>query len=168
MTMETRVSEMEIEAATFRQVLGHYPTGVCVVTALTADGEPCGLLVGSFTSVSLDPPLVGFFPDKRSSSWPLIEQAGHFCVNVLASDQTELCRQISKSGAEKFAGVDYELSAHNLPILAGATVSIECRLHSVIEAGDHWLVLGRVLGLEARRDATPMLFFRGQYGGFAA
>jgi len=165
--MEIPVSEMEIEAATFRQVLGQYPTGVCVVTALSDDGQPCGMVVGSFTSVSLDPPLVGFLPDKRSSSWPAIEKAGHFCVNVLASDQTDLCRQLSKSGPEKFAGVDYTLSAHNLPILAGATVSIECRLHSVTEAGDHWMVLGRVLGLEARRDADPMLFFRGQYGGFA-
>jgi len=161
------VSEMEIEAATFRQVLGHYPTGVCVITALDAAGQPCGLVVGSFTSVSLDPPLVGFFPDKRSSSWPVIEQAGHFCVNVLASDQTDLCRQIARPGAEKFTGVEYELSVHGLPILAGATVAIECRLHDVVEAGDHWLVLGRVLGLEARRDADPMLFFRGQYGGFA-
>jgi len=165
--MEIPVSEMEIEATTFRQVLGQYPTGVCVVTALSDQGQPCGMVVGSFTSVSLDPPLVGFLPDKRSSSWPAIEKAGHFCVNVLASDQTDLCRQLSKSGPEKFAGVDYTLSAHNLPILAGATVSIECRLHSVTEAGDHWMVLGRVLGLEARRDADPMLFFRGQYGGFA-
>jgi len=165
--MEIPVSEMEIEATTFRQVLGQYPTGVCVVTALSDQGQPCGMVVGSFTSVSLDPPLVGFLPDKRSSSWPTIEKAGHFCVNVLASDQTDLCRQLSKSGPEKFAGVDYTLSAHNLPILAGATVSIECRLHSVTEAGDHWMVLGRVLGLEARRDADPMLFFRGQYGGFA-
>lgn len=166
--METMVSEMQIEAATFRQVLGNYPTGVCVVTALDVAGQPCGMVVGSFSSVSLDPPLVGFFPDKRSSSWPLIEQAGKFCVNVLASDQTDLCRQLAKSGPEKFAGVEYHLSDHNLPVLAGATVSIECGLHSVVEAGDHWLVLGRVLGLEARRDADPMLFFRGQYGGFAA
>ncbi|HET9629781.1 MAG TPA: flavin reductase family protein [Novosphingobium sp.] len=161
------MSEMQIEAATFRHVLGHYPTGVCVVTALDADGKPCGLVVGSFTSVSLDPPLVGFFPDKRSGSWPVVRQAGHFCVNVLASDQTDLCRQVARPGPEKFAGVEYELSKHNLPVLAGATVSVECRLHSEIEAGDHWLVLGEVLGLEARRDADPMLFFRGQYGGFA-
>jgi flavin reductase (DIM6/NTAB) family NADH-FMN oxidoreductase RutF len=161
------MSEMKIEAAAFRQVLGQYPTGVCVITALGTDGKPVGLVVGSFTSVSLDPPLVGFFPDKKSSSWPLIEGAGHFCVNVLASDQTALCRQISKPGSDKFAGVEYECSAHNLPILAGATVSIECRLESITEAGDHWLVLGRVLGMEARRDADPMLFYRGQYGGFA-
>lgn len=161
------MSEMQVEAATFRQVLSYYPTGVCVITALAPDGKPCGLVVGSFTSVSLDPPLVGFFPDKRSSSWPLVEQAGHFCVNVLASDQTALCKQIAMPGPDKFAGVEYTVSAHNLPVLTDAMVSIECRIESIGEAGDHWFVLGRVLGLEARRDADPMLFFRGRYGGFA-
>lgn len=160
------MSEMQIEAATFREVLGHYPTGVCVVTAMGTDGKPVGMVVGSFSSVSLDPPLVGFFPARSSSSWPQIEQAGHFCVNVLASDQTALCRQIASPG-DKFAGVEYTVSQHDLPVLAGAMVSIECRLESVIDAGDHVLALGRVLGLEARRDTDPMLFFRGKYGGFA-
>ena len=163
------MSEMKIEAAAFRQVLGNYPTGVTVITAMDTEGKPCGLVVGTFTSVSLDPPLVGFLPDKRSSSWPAVEQAGHFCVNVLAADQVELCRKVSVSGPDKFAGVEYKLSQHNLPILAGAMVSIECKLESVTEAGDHWFVLGRVLGLEAHRDdANPMLFFRGKYGSFAA
>ncbi|MBA3053734.1 MAG: flavin reductase family protein [Sphingomonadales bacterium] len=160
------MSEMKVEAATFRQVLGYYPTGVCVITALSDDGMPIGLVVGTFTSVSLDPPLVGFFPDKRSTTWPRIEAAGHFCVNVLASDQTALCRQIASPG-DKFAGVEYTLSQHDLPVLGGAMVAIECRLETVVEAGDHWMVMGRVLGLEARREADPMLFFRGTYGGFA-
>ncbi|MES2491935.1 MAG: flavin reductase family protein [Pseudomonadota bacterium] len=163
------MSEMKIEAAEFRQVLGNYPTGVTVITAMDADGRPCGLVVGTFTSVSLDPPLVGFLPDKRSSSWPAVEQAGQFCVNILAADQTDLCRKVSVSGPDKFAGVEYTLSAHNLPILTGAMVSIQCKLESVTEAGDHWFVLGRVLGLEAHRDdADPMLFFRGKYGSFSA
>ncbi|MEP7221195.1 MAG: flavin reductase family protein [Novosphingobium sp.] len=161
------MSEMAIEAATYRQVLGYYPTGVCVITALDQQASPCGMVVGTFTSVSLDPPLVGFLPDKRSSSWSVIEQAGHFCVNVLADDQMELCRKLSVSGPDKFTGVEYTVSAHDLPILAGAMVSIECRLHSVIDAGDHWFVLGHVLGLEALRDGDPMLFHRGKYGSFA-
>lgn len=163
------MSEMKIEAAAFRQVLGNYPTGVTVITAMDAEGKPCGLVVGTFTSVSLDPPLVGFLPDKKSSSWPAVEQAGRFCVNVLAADQVDLCRKVSVSGPDKFAGVEYTLSAHNLPVLAGAMVSIQCTLESVTEAGDHWFVLGRVVGLEAHRDdADPMLFFRGKYGSFAA
>ena len=156
-----------IDPAAFRKVLGSYPTGVCAVTALGEDGRPIGMVIGSFTSVSLDPPLVGFFPDKSSSSWPMIEAAGHFCVNVLGSDQSDVCRSVSAKGEQKFAGVEYAISEHNLPIVANAIACIECRLHSVTEAGDHWFVLGSVLRLEATRDEDPMLFHRGRYGGFA-
>jgi flavin reductase (DIM6/NTAB) family NADH-FMN oxidoreductase RutF len=161
------MTDIAIDPGTFRQVLGMYPTGVAVITAMTGDDRPVGMVVGTFTSVSLDPPLVGFLPDKRSSTWPQIEAAGHFCVNVLASDQTALCKQIASSGTDKFAGVDYEISEHGLPVLPEVTLAIECRLHNVSEAGDHWFVTGRVLGLEARREADPMLFHRGRYGGFA-
>lgn len=161
------MSEMRIEAATFRAVLGNYPTGVCVITTMGCDGSPVGMVVGSFSSVSLDPPLVGFFPDKRSLSWPQIEAAGHFCVNVLASDQVSLCQQIAAPG-DKFKDVEYQVSDHGLPVLEGVVAAIECRVEQVIAAGDHWLVLGRVLGLEARREAEPMLFFRGKYGSFAS
>ena len=161
------MSEMAIEAATFRQVLGAYPTGVSVITAMGEDGNPLGMVVGTFTSVSLEPPLVGFLPDKRSSSWPLIEAAGRFCVNVLGSDQQDVCRQIAAKGTDKFASIDYAISEHNLPVIAGALARIECTIHSVSEAGDHWFVLGNVLGMETARDEDPMLFHRGRYGGFA-
>jgi flavin reductase (DIM6/NTAB) family NADH-FMN oxidoreductase RutF len=162
-----QLTQPAIDTALFRQVLGAYPTGVSVVTALGSDDRPVGMVVGTFTSVSLDPPLVGFLPDKKSTSWPQIETAGHFCVNVLASDQQQVCRQVSAKGPEKFVGVDYMLSRHNLPIIAGAIATIECSIHSVVEAGDHWIVLGNVLGLEIARDEDPMLFHRGRYGGFA-
>jgi len=157
---------MVIEADRFRQVLGYYPTGVAAITAMGADGKPLGLVVGTFTSVSLDPPLVGFLPDRKSSTWPLIETAGHFCVNVLASDQTELCRQLAGRG-DKFSGIEYVLSDHGLPLLPGVIAAIECQIHSVSDAGDHVFVLGRVLRLDTVRDADPMLFFKGKYGGFA-
>ncbi len=162
------MDETAIDAALFRQVLGNYPTGVTVITALSANGEPLGMVVGTFTSVSLDPPLVGFLPDKKSSTWPLIEAAGHFCVNVLGRDQLELCKGLTRSGADRFSGVEYTISQHNLPVLAGTMVSIECRLHAAQDAGDHWFVTGLVLGLESKRDADPMLFHKGQYGGFSA
>jgi flavin reductase (DIM6/NTAB) family NADH-FMN oxidoreductase RutF len=161
------MTQPPIDSAQFREVLGAYPTGVSVVTAMGADGEPLGMVVGTFTSVSLDPPLVGFLPDKKSTTWPQIEAAGHFCVNVLASDQQEICRQVSAKGPEKFVGVDYALSRHNLPVIANSIASIECSIHSVVEAGDHWIVLGKVLGLEVTRVDDPMLFHRGRYGGFA-
>lgn len=157
-----------IDQAAFRQVLGNYPTGVAVITAMSDSGAPIGMVVGTFTSVSIAPPLVGFLPGKNSSSWPLIEASGHFCVNVLARDQLDLCAQLAKPGPEKFGGVNYSISAHGLPVLAETMVSIECRLHAVQDAGDHWFVTGHVLGLESHRDADPMLFHRGQYGGFSA
>lgn len=161
------MTEVSIDSVLFRQVLGAYPTGVSVITATGADGTPVGMVVGTFTSVSLDPPLVGFLPDKKSSSWPQIEAAGHFCVNVLGSDQQEVCRQVSAKGPEKFVGVEYALSQHNLPVIANSIATIECTIHSVVEAGDHWIVLGKVLGMEVIRNEDPMLFHRGRYGGFA-
>jgi flavin reductase (DIM6/NTAB) family NADH-FMN oxidoreductase RutF len=164
---DASVSPNSIDSALFRKVLGAYPTGVSVVTAIGQDGGPIGMVVGTFTSVSLDPPLVGFLPDKKSSTWPQIEAAGHFCVNVLGSDQQAICRSVSAKGPEKFVGVDYAISRHNLPVIAGSIASIECSIHSVVEAGDHWIVLGNVLGLEITRDEDPMLFHRGRYGGFA-
>jgi 3-hydroxy-9,10-secoandrosta-1,3,5(10)-triene-9,17-dione monooxygenase reductase component len=164
---KSRVIDTTIDPNIFRQVLGSYPTGVCVITALDTENRPTGMVVGTFTSVSLDPPLVGFLPDKKSTSWPVIEQAGRFCVNVLASDQQQVCRQVAAKGPEKFVGVDYAISGHGLPVLANAIARIECEIQSVTDAGDHYFVLGNVLGLEMTRDEDPMLFHRGRYGGFA-
>jgi 3-hydroxy-9,10-secoandrosta-1,3,5(10)-triene-9,17-dione monooxygenase reductase component len=155
-----------IDAAIYRKVLGNYPTGVCAVTALDDDDKPIALIVGSFSSVSLDPPLVGFFPGKESSTWPMLERAGRFCINVLASDQTDLCRQLATPGPDKFAGVGYALSTHGAPLLDGALAWIDCTLHDVLDAGDHYVVLGKVEHLDVSREGDPMLFFRGRYGGF--
>lgn len=161
------MNEAVIDKARFRQVLSSYPTGVSVITALQEDDDPVAMVVGTFTSVSLDPPLVGFLPDKGSSTWPKIEKAGHFCVNVLGSNQQQICRQMAVKGADKFAGVAYSISPHRLPVIHEAIACIECRIHSVSDAGDHWFVLGEVLGMETPRDEDPMLFHRGRYGGFA-
>jgi flavin reductase (DIM6/NTAB) family NADH-FMN oxidoreductase RutF len=155
------------DSTSFRHVLGHYPTGVCVVTAVEDDGAPTGMVVGSFTSVSLDPPLVAFFPAKNSQSWPRIEKMGKFCVNILASDQQPLCRQFAAKGAEdKFAGVSHRVSANGSPILDGVVAWIDCALEAVHEAGDHYIVLGRVMALEVASPGKPLLFFQGGYGEF--
>jgi 3-hydroxy-9,10-secoandrosta-1,3,5(10)-triene-9,17-dione monooxygenase reductase component len=163
-----RVSQPTIDPALFRRVLGSYPTGVCAITATGTNGSPLVMVIGSFTSVSLDPPLVGFLPDKGSSSWPLIEAAGHFCVNVLASDQQDVCRQLAAKGADKFAGLEISTSDHGAPVIAGAIARVDCDIHAVVDAGDHWFVLGRVVSLDASAEGDPMLFYRGRYGGFAA
>jgi 3-hydroxy-9,10-secoandrosta-1,3,5(10)-triene-9,17-dione monooxygenase reductase component len=159
--------EISIDPAEFRRVLGHYPTGVAVITSADATGAPLALVVGTFTSVSLDPPLVGFLPTKGSASWAAIAETGQFAVNVLGSQSVALCGQMAGRG-DKFAGVDYQLSERGLPLLADALVVIECKIAWTHEAGDHDFVLGRVVALDVVREDDPMLFWRGAYGGFAA
>lgn len=156
-----------IDSAVYRRVLGHYPTGVCVVTATLSDGQRAAMVVGSFTSVSLDPPLVGFLPDISSTSWPQIERAGKFCVNILANDQQELCRRFSAKGADKFVGMSHQLSTNGSPVLDNVVAWIDCSLYKVYEAGDHYIALGRVQEMDIVRPEQPLLFFRGGYGSFA-
>jgi flavin reductase (DIM6/NTAB) family NADH-FMN oxidoreductase RutF len=162
------MSGTAFDSAAFRRVLGHYPTGVCVITAVEEGAAPAGLVVGTFTSVSLDPPLVAFFPDKKSNSWPRIQKAGKFCANVLASDQQDICRRFSTSGGDKFAGITHRLSANGSPILDGVVAWIDCDLYATHDAGDHLIVLGEVKELEVETPNRPLLFFQGNYGEFSA
>ncbi|MCR2799301.1 flavin reductase family protein [Microbacterium sp. zg-Y818] len=152
----------------FRQVLGQYPTGVTAVTARTAEGKPVGMAVGSFTSVSMDPPIVGFLPTKTSSSWPQIEAAGTFCVNVLTSEQENVCRAMSARGDDKFAGLPWTEGVTGAPALDGALAWIECTVRDVLDAGDHYIVLGDVVDLRMGTPALPLVFFRGGYGKFSS
>ena len=161
------MSEAGFDSATFRRVLGHYPTGVCVITAVEEGGAPLGMVVGSFTSVSLDPPLVAFFPAKSSSTWPRIEKLGRFCVNILAADQLSLCRQIASPGPDKFRDIAHRASANGSPILDNVVAWIDCTLDAVHEAGDHHIAIRRVAALEVDRAERPLPFFQGSYGEFA-
>jgi 3-hydroxy-9,10-secoandrosta-1,3,5(10)-triene-9,17-dione monooxygenase reductase component len=164
---EESTSGSIIEAAHYRQVLGHFPTGVTVITAMGGDG-PVGLAVGSFCSVSLDPPLVAFFPDKRSSSWPQIRETGSFCVNILAEEQEDICRVFASKASDKFAGLGYKPTGSGAPRLDEILAWIDCSIEDVHDAGDHEIVVGRVLALDvARNDAPgPLVFYRGGYGRF--
>src|SRR3712207_6294924 len=158
---------MSGDSAYFRHVLSHYPTGVCVVTALEEDGQPIGTAVGSFTSVSLDPPLVGFLPDARSSTWPRIKQAGTFCVNILAHAQEQICRLFALKSEDRFAGISFRSSPAGCPVLEGIVAWIDCDLHAVHPAGDHFFVTGLVRELRVEQPRSPLLFVQGGYGGFA-
>jgi flavin reductase (DIM6/NTAB) family NADH-FMN oxidoreductase RutF/DNA-binding IclR family transcriptional regulator len=151
----------------FRRVLGQYPTGVCVVTATESDGRRAGFVVGSFSSVSLDPPLVAFFPDKGSTSWPRIRNAGKFCVNILSAEQEDVCRSFAVRKEDKFAGIACREAESGSPIIEGAVAWIDCDLESVTEAGDHYIVLGRVRSMDVQGTSLPLLFFQGGYGRFA-
>lgn len=156
-----------IDPATYRKVLGQYPTGVCVVTAVGADGVPVAMVVGSFSSVSMDPPLVGFYPDKGSSSWAKLRECRHFCVNILSSQQEDVCRKLASKDPDKFVGTAHSLSGNGVPLLHDVVARIECETYSITDAGDHDLMLARVLGLEIVSEALPLLFFQGGYGAFA-
>lgn len=158
-------AEIEIDPTLFRKVMGHYPTGVTVVAALE-DGHPVGLAIGSFFSVSLDPPLVGFCVARTSTSWPRIEAAGKFAISVLAEDQQATSGRFASKVEDKFEGETWEPSSvTGSPEIAGALAHIDCTLHSVLEGGDHVIVLGRVQTLDVPRDDVgPLLFFRGGYG----
>lgn len=151
---------------TYREVLGQYPTGVSAITARTDDSTLAGMTVGSFTSVSLDPPLVAFFPAKTSSSWPTIERSGRFCVNVLAWDQEVICQRMARSAGDKFTGLSWRPSELGSPILDDVVAWIDCTIESVAEAGDHYVVVGAVHDLEIVNQTLPLLFFRGGYGRF--
>ncbi|HEY1968349.1 MAG TPA: flavin reductase, partial [Pseudonocardia sp.] len=131
------------------------------------DGSPAGMAVGSFTSVSLDPPLVAFLPDKSSTSFPKIRTASSFCVNVLAADQEAICRAFATKGGDKFAGVDWTACASGAPRINGVAAWIDCDFGSITEAGDHYLVMGRVRELHSGGDRLPLVFFQGGYGRFS-
>ena len=157
-----------IDTELFRHVLGHYPTGVCVVTAAGPHGADAGMVVGSFTSVSLDPPLIGIFPDKRSTTWPVILEAGKFCINILSRHQRDLCRRFSLSGGDKFSGLVHRRSETGSPILDGVVAWIDCSLQTTHEAGDHYIAIGQVLSLDIDAGDIPLLFFQGGYGEFSS
>lgn len=155
-----------IDPVWYRQVLGQYPTGVCVVTARSPGAGPIAMVVGSFSSVSLDPPLVAFFPDRKSSSWARLRECERFCVNILSADQESLCRKLASKDPDKFAGVSHRSSTQGNPILDGAVAWIDCDWYSIADAGDHEMATGRVVELDIEGGALPLLFFRGGYGRF--
>ena len=154
-----------IEGARFREVLGHLPTGVVVVTANHASG-PVGMSSNSFTSVSLRPPLVLFCPAKASQTWPKIAETALFCVNIFAAHHEEVSRRFSQRGIDRFAGVAWHERPTG-PALDDAVAWIECATDAVYEAGDHRIVVGAVRRLEVNTaQADPLVFLRGRYGAF--
>ena len=156
------------EPARFRQVLGHFCTGVTVITTVDSDGRPAGFACQSFGALSLDPPLVLFCPSRASATWPRIARAGHFCANVLTAGQRDLARVFGTAGADKFAGVTWSPSTSGAPVLAGVLTWVGCEVEVVHEAGDHYVVLGRVTELGPVGTQAPLLFYRGRYGVTAA
>jgi len=128
---------MPIEKNQLRQVMGHFATGVTIITTLNKAGQMHGLTANAFTSVSLEPPLLLISVDKKAESWPAFEESRVFTVNILADDQEGLSRKFAVSGGNKFEGVAYRIGANGAPILEGALAFIECTLYAAYEGGDH-------------------------------
>lgn len=153
-------------------MLGHFPTGVTVVTGMV-NGTPVGLTIGSFTSVSLDPPLVGFLPMVNSERWQQIRTSGSFAVNVLGAHQADVCWRFAKSNIETpFEGIAWRAGeATGAPLLDGAIAWMECSVYQVVDAGDHHFVLGELQTLshtDVEPSPRPLLFFKGGLGEFSA
>jgi 3-hydroxy-9,10-secoandrosta-1,3,5(10)-triene-9,17-dione monooxygenase reductase component len=156
-----------LDQARFREVLGHFATGVTIVTA-TEEGEPVGFSAQSFSALSLDPPMVLLAPAKSSTSWPRIAEAGAFCVNILSEGQESVCRAFAVSGGDKFDGVDWTPgTVTGSPVITGSLAFVECTLGAIYEGGDHELVIGHVVAMDIG-EGSPLLFYRSGFGRFVA
>jgi len=149
-------------ARRFRDVLGRFCTGVVVVTSMS-DRGPVGMTCQSFSSVSLAPPLVLFCASRTSRSWPLIRDAGFFCVNLLHRDQQAISERMATRGADKFEGLDWKPASSGAPLIDGVAGFVDCTLEAVYRAGDHDVVIGRVQDLGHSEHDEPLLFFKGRY-----
>jgi 3-hydroxy-9,10-secoandrosta-1,3,5(10)-triene-9,17-dione monooxygenase reductase component len=155
-------TELEsITATELRRVCAAWPTGVSVVTSLTADDQPVGMAVNSFTSLSLEPPLVLFCPARRSTTYPHVAQHGRFAINVLAAGQCRESAAFAVSGGDKFAGVEWS-TQFGLPVLTGVAAVLFCAIYQVHDGGDHEIVIGRVESA-VRSDRAPLVFHDGGF-----
>jgi flavin reductase (DIM6/NTAB) family NADH-FMN oxidoreductase RutF len=152
-----------LDPQSMREVMGHFASGVTVVTAVT-DGGPIGFTCQSFSSLSLDPPLVVFAPGRTSRTWPLLRSIGRFCINVLAEGQDAVSQNFARSGGDKFAGVPWRPSALGSPVLDDVVAWIDAELWAEYDGGDHTLAVAHVLDLGADERRRPLLYHRGEYG----
>jgi 3-hydroxy-9,10-secoandrosta-1,3,5(10)-triene-9,17-dione monooxygenase reductase component len=147
-----------------RHAMGAFASGVTVVAGFD-DGEPVGFACQSFASVSLEPPLVLFCADHRGRTWPRIRESGRFDVSVLAEEQDDLCARFGSGTGRKFEGLTWHESPWGTPVLDGVLLRVHCAVHQVHVAGDHDVVIGRVLAIDGPDDdPAPMIFFRGKFG----
>ena len=163
--MTPQLHTLPPDPATYRTVLGHFATGVALITAVDGE-EPVGMACNSFTSVSLEPPLVLFCAAKSSSTWPRIQQAGKWAANFLAEDGEGTCRLFAQKGADRFAHVAYTIGRSGSPVLDHALAFVDCETVAEHDAGDHIIVVGQVLELGYASEGKPLLFYRGGYGRY--
>jgi flavin reductase (DIM6/NTAB) family NADH-FMN oxidoreductase RutF len=155
-----------IDNSEFRSIMAEYPTGVTIVTSCREDGEPVGMSVNSFTSLSLSPPLVLMCVGLESATWPVIRDSGAFAVNVLAAGHGDVCRRFSRKGVDRFEGLLLRRGTNGAPLLTEiSSVAIECSIDQEVPGGDHLIITGAVTSLHRFGERDPLLFFRGGFSG---
>ena len=155
-------AENNIDKLAFRHALGNFATGITVMTASSPDGNKVGVTANSFNSVSLEPALILWSIEKTSSSFAVFEAATHFAVNILSADQINLSNHFAKRSEDKFADIDFEEGLGNAALLKDCAATFQCESHSVIEGGDHWIIIGKVVAFEDAGKA-PLLYHQGSY-----
>lgn len=152
-----------MDAQTYRSVMGLWPTGVSVVSGLNEEGDSFGLVIGSFTSVSLNPPLVAFCPQKSSASWLEMRKSPRVCINFLTEFQADVCWKFSSGPLKgRFDGIAHQLNSHGVPRLANCAAWLDVVIEQEIDAGDHWIVLCRVEAMQKGQCDAPMVFAKGK------
>ncbi|MET4164934.1 MULTISPECIES: flavin reductase family protein [Gordonia] len=157
-----------IDPSIFRNVMGHYPTGVVVVTGRGDDGSVLAMVVGTFSSVSMDPPLVSFMPMKTSRTFEKMRRCESLCINILGGEQEDVVLTVAQRWENKLEGIEWFPSPSGDPVLADSVAWIDTRIRNVVEAGDHWIALCEVLDLAVTNPVSPLIFFQGGYGSFVS
>lgn len=155
----------KIDGDAFRKVLGRHPTGVTLVTTYV-DGIPLAMVIGSFVSVSIEPPLVAFLPGKDSKTWEQMAKSKRFCVNVLSDKQVNVANEFFSKKHDPWEVIPWSDSTAGLPSIDNCLVSIDCSITEIVEAGDHWFVIGEVIDADLSESGLPLLFLGGSYGQF--
>ncbi|MFJ8063209.1 flavin reductase family protein [Psychrobacillus sp. NPDC096426] len=163
-----QVKNKEVSEQLFKEVMGSYPSGVTVITTVDQENNPFGLTANSFISVSIDPLLVLWCIDKRANSYSAFGPSDKFAVNILAAEQAEACWTFSsKKEEDRFGKHDWTLSENGLPILTGSFATLQCKKVQEVDAGDHYILIGEVIGIE-KSEQDPMLYFRRNVGAVPA
>lgn len=157
------MSKTKFDVRDFRSALGHFPTGVTVITTLDKNGEPIGCTASSFNSVSMDPPLLLWSVDKNAYSAKIFEQAEYFAINVLSENQVPTSNRFAGRGEDKFKDVSYTAGLGGIPLLEGCGAQFECKTWNVYEGGDHLIIVGEVMNYSHNDSKTPLVFSRGSY-----
>jgi 3-hydroxy-9,10-secoandrosta-1,3,5(10)-triene-9,17-dione monooxygenase reductase component len=158
---------MPVDQSEFRRVMGHFATGVTVITTHDGRGNPVGLTANALCSVSLSPALVLVCVDKSSESYACFEASRVFTINVLAEDQETVSRRFAKSGGDKFTGLGYRTGVTGCPVLGEVVAHLECEIRQAFDAGDHTIYLGEAVDIAVDSEDDPLLFFRGGYRSIA-